>query len=340
MGGPLDAAAVAAADPTGQLRETLGLAEHLRDALWRVESAGISRGGSSGLVVAGMGGSAVGGALARAALGDRARAPFVLARDYALPGWVDGDWTVLLSSYSGSREETLAGWVAAPAGGARRIVCSTGGPLVERAREAGVPVIPVPAGFQPRAAVGYATVVALEVAALAGVAPSLATEVEAAAEAIAPLAGAWGPDAATDAEPKVLARALLGRVPVVYGAGLTVAAAYRLKCQVNENANRPAFWSELPEADHNEIEGWGSDVPLTPIFLEDPVDTDPRTLRRFDLTAEIVGGAVRIPTTGASRTERLLRLVHLGDLASIYLAVLEGVDPVAIPALQRLKAAL
>ncbi len=337
----LDAAAVAAVDSTGQLGEVLDLPEHLRDALWRVESAGIARGRSDGLVIAGMGGSGVGGLLARAALGDRERAPIVVSRDYLLPPWVDGTWTVLLSSYSGSTEETLAAWDAATSAGARRIVCSTGGPLVERAREAKVPVIPVPGGFQPRAAVGYATVVALEVARLSGVAPPLRDEIEAAADAIAALREPWGADGPDDADPKALARAIGSGVPVIHGAGLTTAAAYRLKCQVNENANRPAFWSELPEADHNEIEGWASDAPLVPVHLVDPVDTDPRLLRRFDLTDRVAGGgAIRVEASGGSRFERLMRLVHLGDLATIYLAVLDGSDPVDIPALQALKSQL
>src|SRR5919206_340747 len=57
----LDAAAVAAIDSTGQLGEVLGLSEHLSDGLWRVDSAGLRAADApGGLVVAGMGGSAVG----------------------------------------------------------------------------------------------------------------------------------------------------------------------------------------------------------------------------------------------------------------------------------------
>ena len=66
-----------------------------------------------------MGGSAIGGALARAALGDRASRPIALARDYALPAWTTPDTTVLCSSYSGDTEETLAVYEAAGALGAR-----------------------------------------------------------------------------------------------------------------------------------------------------------------------------------------------------------------------------
>jgi glucose/mannose-6-phosphate isomerase len=247
---------------------------------------------------------------------------------------------VLLSSYSGTTEETLACWDEATARGARRIVTTTGGDLADSARADGVPVIPLPGGFQPRAAVGYAAVVALEVAALAGVAPALSAEVEAAAAFVEQLGAEWGPDADEDSAAKALATALAGKVPVAVGAGLTIPAAYRFKCQVNENANRAAFWSELPEADHNEIEGWSDRSALEPVFFVDPVDTHPRVLERFALTADIIGGAQRIEARGESRIERLMGLVHFGDLVSLYVAVLDGSDPVDIPALLELKSRL
>jgi glucose/mannose-6-phosphate isomerase len=327
----LDDAAVAAVDSTGQLAEIRDLPIHLQDALWRVESAGLAPKASAGLAIAGMGGSGVGAALATAAIGARATRPIIAVRDYGLPAWVGEDWTVLLSSYSGNTEETLACWDAATAAGARRIVVSTGGELVDRARADKVPVIPVPGGFQPRAAVAYATVVALEVAAIAGVAPSLRAEVDAAAELL------QCEDFA--AEAKALAEALKDTIPVVCGAGLTTAAAYRWKCQVNENANRAAFWSELPELDHNEIEGWRDRAVLAPVFLED-AQAPERIARRFALTADIIGGAQRVGTRGETAVERLMSLVYLGDLMSLYLAVLHGTDPVDIPALVRLKAEL
>jgi len=335
----LDGAAIAAADPTGQLAEVLDLPAHLRDALWRVESAGLAPRPSGGLVVAGMGGSAVGGLLARAALGDRERAPVVSVRDYALPPWVDETWTVLLSSYSGSTEETLACWDAATAAGAHRVVCTTGGPLADRARAERVAVIPLPGGFQPRAAVGYSTVVALEVAALVGAAPSLRDEVGAAAALVESLAAEWGPDAPEDAEPKALARRLQGQVPVVYGAELTSAVSVRWRAQVNENAESPAFDGVLPEMDHNEICGWGQPT-FTAVFLEDE-DQHPRVRERIELTADLVAAAgspvERVRSHGRTRAERVLSLVLLGDLMSLYLAVLNGVDPTPVARIEDLK---
>ena len=100
-------------------------------------------------MVCGMGGSAIGGDLAAAALGDRLTGPLLTVRGYELPSWVTPEWTVLCSSYSGNTEETLACFAAAEALGARRLVASTGGALVDGAREAGVPVIGLPGILQP-----------------------------------------------------------------------------------------------------------------------------------------------------------------------------------------------
>ena len=113
---------------------------------------------------------------------------------YALPGWAGPSTLVLLSSYSGNTEETLAAYDDAAAREAPRIVASTGGALVERARRDNVPVIPIPGGFQPRAAIGYSLVAALEAAALGGAAPSLRDEIEAAADLAEALAAEWGPE--------------------------------------------------------------------------------------------------------------------------------------------------
>src|SRR5215204_7694456 len=339
---PLDAAACGAVDSTGQFGETLGLAEHLRDALWRVDSADIAPvDAQGGLIVAGMGGSSVGGRLAAGALGPQLRRPLALAMGYDIPAWIGGETLVLCSSYSGTTEETLATYDAAREAGAPRIVATTGGPLAERARADDVPVVPFPGGFQPRAAVGYSLVTALEAAALCGAGPSLRGEVEAAAALAAELAHEWGPEGAEDGDAKRLARALHGTFPVITGAGLTASVAYRWKTQINENAEIPAFASKLPEHDHNELVGWaGAERRLGAVFLEDPAG-DERAARRIEVTAELAaeGAAVvaRVSARGETRLERLVSLVLLGDLVSLYMAVLRGVDPVSVRAIEVLK---
>jgi glucose/mannose-6-phosphate isomerase len=343
----LDTATVAACDPTGQAGEILDLPTHLRDALWRVDSASIEpMEAHDGLVVAGMGGSGIGGRLARAAIGSRARRPLTVVGGYALPAWVGPETVVLCASYSGNTEETLSCYQHAVELGAQRIVATTGGRLAERAREDGVPVIPLPGGFQPRAAVGYALVSALEVAALCGAAPSLREEIGGAADLAERLAAEWGPDGPDDGPAKALARRLVDTVPVIAGTELTAEIAYRWKTQINENAEVPAFASALPELNHNEIVGWAAARELAPfaiVFLEDPAEHE-RNARRIELTADVAANCSvvvdRVRAVGETRTERVVSLVLLGDLVSLYLAVLRGIDPASIHVLDQLKAQL
>ena len=343
----LDRAVISAVDSEGLLGDVEAQPHQLEDALWRVESAGIpARERPGGLLVCGMGGSAIGGDLAAAAVGRRARAQMQTVRGYGLPPGVPADALVLCASYSGETEEILASFAEAGAAGIERVVITTGGRLAAAARAERVPVIGVPAGMQPRAAVAYMLVGALECAALCGAAPSLRTEVEAASTLLARLAVEWGPDASEDALPKRVARLLKGRVPVIYGVGATVSAAVRWKNQINENAQLLAISAALPEADHNELVGWegaGKCAPFAAIFLAD-AGADPRLRRRLELTAAEVGGMAsaleQVPSFGETTLERVTAAVMLGDFTSIYLAVLRGVDPSPVEAIERLKRAL
>jgi glucose/mannose-6-phosphate isomerase len=343
----LDRESIAKVDTSDLLGDVLALPEHLRDALWKVESAGLEPWDSpAGMIVAGMGGSAIGGALARAAMGDHASRPIFAAQAYGLPPWTTPDTTVLCASYSGNTEEALACYEAAGALGATRIVVTSGGELARLARADGVPVIPVAGGFQPRAAVGYMAVAALEVAGLCGVGPRMASDVDVAADHLEELVVEWGPEAAEDSRSKTLARELHGTIPVIAGAGLTVPIAYRWKTQFNENAQTPAFASELPELDHNEIVGWDGAAELgrfSSVFLDD-ADTHPRIRDRVDITDALIApgcaGTHRVVSRGENPLERVMSLVLLGDLVSLYVAILRGVDPSPVAVIEQLKSDL
>ena len=323
----------------GMLEDVLAQPQQLGDALWRAQSAGLPKQDRpGGLVVCGMGGSAIGGDLATAALGDRATRPITTVRGYALESWTGPDSLVLCASYSGDTEETLACFEAAGVAGAGRVALTTGGKLAEAARAEGVPVIGVPAGMQPRAAVVYMVVGVLECAAVCGAAPGLHSEIDTAAGVLEqvgrePLAQA-------------LAQSLQGTVPVIHGSGPTAAVARRWKTQINENAESAAFWSELPEANHNEICGWDRGravAPFSGVVLVDP-DQHPRVQRRIELTAAEVersgAPALRVAAPGDTRLDRVMSLVMLGDLVSVHLARLDGVDPTPVEAIERFKGAL
>ena len=193
-----------------------------------------------------------------------------------------------------------------------RVVATTGGKLAEAARAAGVPVIGIPSGLQPRAAVGYMFAIAAETATVIEAAAPIRTEIDAAA--------AWLDEQrdALVARSVEVAGALADRVPVIYGCDLTVPVAYRWKTQINENAKQHAFTHELPELDHNEIVGWDSadgGGSFAAVFLEDS-DQHPRQRERAEHTARLIApGAsdvLRIETEGETRTARLLWSVMLG----------------------------
>jgi glucose/mannose-6-phosphate isomerase len=194
----------------------------------------------------------------------------------------------------------------------------------------------MPAGLQPRAAVGYTFAIAAEVAALAGAGQSLRTEIDSSAAHL---------EASRDSLLEVAAETaerIGDSVPLIYGCGLTVPVAYRWKCQVNENAKLPAFDHRLPEMDHNEIVGWerAGEGAFSAIFLED-CDQHPRERQRIELTAELIGerahDVIRLETVGQTRTERLLWAVMLGDLLSLELAARGGADPTPVEVIENLK---
>jgi glucose/mannose-6-phosphate isomerase len=190
------------------------------------------------------------------------------------------------------------------------------------------------------------TVAALEVAALCGAGARMGSQVDVAAAHLDDLCARWGPDAPSDNEAKELARALHGSVPVIAGSGPTTSIAYRWKTQINENAKIPAFFHELPELDHNEIVGWQGAAALgrfSAVFLDD-ADNHPRIGDRIELTSELIAGQAhtvrRVPTRGQGTVERVMSLVLMGDLVSLYLAVLAGTDPTPVAVIETLKARL
>jgi len=336
---------VATVDGSGLMADVTAQPAHLRDALSRFGGALPSLDAPSYMVVCGMGGSAIGADLARAITGDLARRPIFVHRDYAAPSCLRGSALAVCASYSGNTEETLSCYEAATDEGLARVVVTTGGRLGELASRDGVPRIELPAGLQPRAAVAYMLVAMLECARAAGSIEDPGADVEAAAQRLERLVGKWGPQASAGSLAKEMAGWLAGGVAVVHGAGETGPVARRWKGQINENAEAPAFWSELPEANHNELCSWdrAKQGGLAGVFLDSPGLTT-ALRRRLALTEDALAEAGipsrRVVAEGDSPLERVLSLVLLGDLVSMYLAVLSGVDPTPVEPIERFKAAL
>jgi glucose/mannose-6-phosphate isomerase len=174
----------------------------------------------------------------------------------------------------------------------------------------------------------------------------LTSEIDVAASHTEQLVAEWGPDAGEDSLAKTIARGLLDTIPVIAGAGLTTPIAYRWKTQINENAKLPCFMHELPELDHNELVGWEGARQagrFAAVFLDDS-DAHPRVKERMELTERLIApnavASFHLETRGETTIERVISLVLLGDLVSIYLAALRGVDPGPVHVIEQLKTAL
>ncbi len=310
------------------LDDILDIPDHIRDAIWRTDSARLESRPSSGFMVCGMGGSAIGGELARGLLGERLTGPMVVVRSYRLPRWVNSGWAVLGSSYSGDTEETYSAFIEAGAVGAHRWVVGTGGKLGEYAREQGIGFVGLPGYFQPRATVAYMTVVASVAANLADVAPDVRDELNGAADFLDDSKEELQEFAAD------LALGMDGMPLVVHGEDMTVPVARRWANQINENTKQFSFAAEIPEANHNLMEAWAAgDGGFGAVFLLDR-DLTPRERQRMELTAEAVertGASVfTVESRGETPSDRLLWSVMLGDLVSINLAEQRGVDPLPV----------
>ncbi len=343
-----DPAARSRADPSGMLEAVLRLPEDVRAGyeLGRAARDLPSAEGLEGVVLCGMGGSAISGDLIRAAWRDRLRIPFEVVRGPELPGHCGPRTLVVGSSYSGDTAETLACFEEAVRRGCRTVAVTSGGALARLAAEAGAAVVRLPADLlAPRAAVGhlaFATAGALEAM---GVLPPAADEVEEARRELAELLDRLGPERPGNPA-KALAARLEGRVPVIWGAeGIGAAAALRWKTNLNENAKVPAFASALPELDHNEVVGWsaGAGQGFFVVALrhrgEHP-DVAARFPPSIAVAREAGAEAEEVWASGRTDLARLFTLVATGDLVSVYLALLRGVDPTPVEAIDRLKRAL
>ncbi|MGH7571283.1 MAG: bifunctional phosphoglucose/phosphomannose isomerase [Gemmatimonadota bacterium] len=307
--------------------------------------ASISGPPPSAIAVVGMGGSAIGGDLVAACTAERRQTPLIVVRGYALPAWLDDDAWVIACSYSGNTEETLSAFAEAKERRLRSAAITTGGRLGERARDAGDPVLELPGGFPPRAALGhsFAACAVLTARLAAGLEPRAEAEtIAGAGERMKPIVGEWLAWEPANPALLVAAEAVTG-LPLVYsGHPLSSAAGRRWRTQLNENAKLLAHTSEFPEHNHNEIVGFEADptVPCAIFYLETPWDHE-RVRRRMDFVRDYLDGRAisqrRVEAGGDTPLEVMLRLCLLGDCASFLASVITGRDPTPVASIDALK---
>lgn len=296
------------------------------------------------IVVSGMGGSALAALLARSVF-DEVTVPFEVSRGYHAPHYTNGGTLFIASSYSGNTEETLSSFEEALSRGARIAVLASGGKLIERARQAGVAYVQLPTGLQPRMAVIYNLRALTTLLVSAGVLPvSRLDELANSADFLRTESEKWGATQPTGQnEAKSLALTFVGKTPVVYGGSLTAPAAYKWKISFNENAKNVAFWNEYPEFNHNEFIGWTShpvEKPFAPIDLISSFE-HPQIKKRFEISDKLLSGkrpkSKVITLKGETILQQLLWASILADYVTIYVAILNGVNPVPVPLIEKLK---
>ncbi|MGI8697589.1 MAG: bifunctional phosphoglucose/phosphomannose isomerase [Mycobacteriales bacterium] len=364
-----DAAAVEAGDPAGMLRAVASSAAQVRQAVTLAAEAGVDRIGRDGrpraMVVTGMGGSGVSGDVLAAVAGIGCPVPIVTHRGYGLPGWVGPADLVAAVSCSGSTEETLSATDEALRRGCRLLmVGAADSPLSQRAEQAGAPYVVVPGGRQPRASLWALSVPLVVAAAALDLLPAPPAVLEATAARLESVSGRCRPTSDSFPNPaKALAIELAGALPMVWGASpLAGVAAYRFKTQLAENAKYPAMFGVLPEANHNQVvtfdgpyaggpaeQDFFRDRAAEPelrtrlhlVLLRDP-DEHPQTARRAEVSRELARqrgiDVSELVAEGDSPLERMASLVALIDYATVYLALLLGIDPTPVTAISELKA--
>ncbi|MGY5858771.1 MAG: bifunctional phosphoglucose/phosphomannose isomerase [Candidatus Thorarchaeota archaeon] len=295
---------------------------------------GYAKEGVGGICFIGMGGSSIAGNYVKALLAELSQIPIIVIRNYSIPKFVDSTWVVVAASYSGNTEETISAMLVAKTIGARIIIMASGGRM---AQEENHPIVLLPKGVQPRAALPLMFSIALPIAeTLANLTVSGLPEVR---KILAERASTWND---WIQPPREVADSFVEKIPLFIGAQHLIPVAYRSKCQINENSKALAFHSELPESNHNEIESFVSTYgcSIMPVFLRSGFES--KALRKriettYDIYNEMILNPISFEVKGKTKLEEMLLLTHFLDMVSVELADLLKVDPVSVDKIKELK---
>jgi glucose/mannose-6-phosphate isomerase len=274
--------------------------------------------------------------------------PFQIVRDYDLPPHVGQKTLYIASSYSGNTEESLTSLAAAEARGAQIVVIAAHGKLADQAREKGYPLYVIPGGIQPRACAFFFLAAFLQILEPLGIVPAGSIdELHAAGEWLKDQTATWRPEVATSQNPaKQLAQELMGRSVVVYAGPKMYPAANKFKIGANENAKNVAWLYQYPEFNHNEFMGWSShpvDKPYAVVEIRSNLEHE-RTQKRFEVSERLLSGLRPAPhvirPAGDTVIQQLLWASNFADFVTLYLALLNGLDPSPVDLVEKLKVEL
>ena len=323
-------------------QDALGIAEKQWQQLQHNFNTQLEAQRPANVVLSGMGGSALPGVFVLS--WPKLSVPFEIVRDYQVPEYVNQQTLFISSSYSGNTEETLAALDEAEKRQARIVVISAGGKLAEHARDKKYPLFEIPSGIQPRMSSFYFLAAFIQLFEAVGLLKGKLTELQEAGTWLSQQVTSWRPDVeSTKNLAKRTAMELAGKTVIVYSGPLLFPAANKWKIGTNENAKNLAWANQYPEFNHNEFIGWSSH-PIEKAFGVVEIRSDlenPRVQKRFAVSERLLSGKrpspIVIQPQGDSVLKQLLWTSNLSDFVSIYLALLNNVNPTPVDLVEKFK---
>jgi glucose/mannose-6-phosphate isomerase len=327
-------------------QDALGVAGKQWEFLTREFDANFTpKGDITSVVLTGMGGS--GWPSMMLLTWPRLKVPFEIVRNYAVPDYVGEHTMVIASSYSGNTEETLAALDDAGKRGAQIAVLTAGGKLAAIARERKLPLYELEAGLQPRMTTLYQVNALVKMLSHAGLTIENAAELAEASNWLRGELEQLGAEIPTSRNPaKRIALELTGKTVIVYSGPLMFPAAHKWKICMNENAKNLAWHNQYPEFNHNEFIGWSGqpvDKPFAVVEIRSKLEL-PRIQKRFEVTERLLSGKRPAPLVVEPRGDTLLKQllwgIAMGDFVSVYLAILNNVNPTPVDLVEKFKVVL
>ena len=291
------------------------------------------------IIITGLGGSGIGGTILSELISDTCKVPILINKDYSLPAFVNENTLVIVSSYSGNTEETLSALQVAIVKKAQIACVTSGGKILEIAKQNQLDFIEIPGGKSPRACIGYSLVQLIKILCVKGFASdSLFSDVN---KSILLLEQE---NDLIKKEAESVAKKLLNKIPVIYSLGTCEGVAVRFRQQINENGKMLCWHHVFPEMNHNELVGWTTKNESIMVVTFHTAFDFKRTQKRYDVCKPIFekysAGVIDISAKGNSKLEQYFYLINMGDWISCFLADLKGIDPVEVKVIDYLKSEL
>jgi glucose/mannose-6-phosphate isomerase len=340
-----DVEKIRSVDKSEMLNFCLNAAKHYREAAKISETIIVDYPKPANIIVAGLGGSAIGGDLLKDWAKTQLTVPIEVSREYKLPAYANKKTLVFITSYSGDTEETLSSFLDALKRKCMIYCISSGGALLKYAKKHKVPYLQVTSGMPPRAALPYMLLPLLAYMEKAGLVKGVKEELKETFSLLEKISEENSPEKPINENfAKNTALNIGESTPAIYGFGVYRSVAQRFKQQFNENSKSAAKWEYFPELNHNEIVGWegrGEQCKWFSVFFIRDIAEPAEIESRIETTKQIMErvGLVMfdLEVQGNSSLAKMLSTIVIGDFISIYLAVLHGVDPTPVRTVNILK---